>query len=116
MARITVEDALHHIPNRFDLTLTEPRGIEFVRRLGVERVILARELSIAEIARIRSETPVPLDVRHCKGRGLIFSTVRGGPGWQSHPTRFLKWAISLAEAGRRGPMVPVNLTAGGWEK
>src|SRR5438874_10395505 len=27
------------------MTLTEPRGIDFVHRLGVERVILARELS-----------------------------------------------------------------------
>src|ERR1700719_1668227 len=28
------------------MTLTEPHGIEFVRRLGVGRVILARELSV----------------------------------------------------------------------
>lgn len=44
------------------MTLTEPRGIEFVRRLGVERVILARELSTKEIARIAAETPMPLEV------------------------------------------------------
>src|SRR4051812_3752257 len=31
------------------MTLTEPRGIEFVRELGVERVILARELSAQDI-------------------------------------------------------------------
>src|SRR5690348_8366206 len=34
------------------MTLTEPRGIEFVKRLGVERVILARELSADDIRRI----------------------------------------------------------------
>ena len=44
------------------MTLTEPRGIDFVRRLGVERVILARELSLREIERIRSETDVPVEV------------------------------------------------------
>jgi len=44
------------------MTLTEPRGIEFVRGLGIERVILARELSIAEIGRIRQATPMPLEV------------------------------------------------------
>jgi putative protease len=44
------------------MTLTEPRGIEFVRRLGVERVILARELSLREIERIRAETDVPVEV------------------------------------------------------
>ena len=38
------------------MTLTEPRGIEFVRGLGVERVIAARELSIDELKKIRAAT------------------------------------------------------------
>lgn len=59
LARLAPGLAIH---GSTQMTLTEPRGIEFVRRLGVERVILARELSIAEIARIRRETPVPLEV------------------------------------------------------
>ena len=44
------------------MTLTEPRGIEFVRRLGIGRVILARELSLVEIARITAATEVPVEV------------------------------------------------------
>ncbi len=44
------------------MTLTEWRGIEFVRRLGVQRVIVARELTAAEIGRIREKTPMPLEV------------------------------------------------------
>ena len=44
------------------MTLTESRGIEFVRKLGVERVILARELSTKEIGRITELTPMPLEV------------------------------------------------------
>jgi len=44
------------------MTLTEPRGIEFVRRLGVERVIVARELSIDDIGRIAQQTPMSLEV------------------------------------------------------
>ena len=44
------------------MTLTEPRGIEFVRRLGVERVILARELSIDDIRRITARTTMPVEV------------------------------------------------------
>ena len=44
------------------MTLTEPRGIEFVQRLGVERVILARELSLREIERITQATRVPVEV------------------------------------------------------
>ncbi len=44
------------------MTLTEPYGIEFVRRLGVDRVILARELSIDDIRRIAGRTDMPLEV------------------------------------------------------
>ena len=44
------------------MTLTEPRGIDFVRPLGVERVILARELSVEEIGRIAEQTDMPLEV------------------------------------------------------
>ncbi len=44
------------------MTLTELRGIEFVRSLGVRRVILARELSLEEIRRLTSDSPVPLEV------------------------------------------------------
>ncbi|MCX5654523.1 MAG: DUF3656 domain-containing protein [Planctomycetota bacterium] len=44
------------------MALTEPRGIEFVRGLGVDRVILARELSLDDIARLREATAMPLEV------------------------------------------------------
>jgi putative protease len=44
------------------MTLTEPRGIEFVRKLGVQRVVLARELSLDEIKRIAATTTMPLEV------------------------------------------------------
>lgn len=44
------------------MTLTEPRGIDFVRRLGVSRVVVARELSVDDIARIRSACDMPLEV------------------------------------------------------
>jgi len=38
-------------------TQTEPRGIERLRRLGVSRIILARELTLADIERIRRTVP-----------------------------------------------------------
>ena len=44
------------------MTLTEARGIEFVRQLGVERVIVARELSRNDIAQIAARTTMPLEV------------------------------------------------------
>ena len=44
------------------MSLTSGEGVEFAGRLGVERVVLARELSIAEIARVRAESPLPVEV------------------------------------------------------
>jgi len=44
------------------MTLTEPRGIEFVQRLGVGRVILARELSMREIRQITASSRMPVEV------------------------------------------------------
>jgi putative protease len=44
------------------MTLTEPTGVEFVKRLGVSRAILARELSVADIGKIALATPMPVEV------------------------------------------------------
>ncbi|MFO0588867.1 MAG: U32 family peptidase [Polyangiaceae bacterium] len=44
------------------MTCTDAGGVELARSIGASRVILARELSIAEIERIRAETDVELEV------------------------------------------------------
>ena len=44
------------------MTLTEPRAIEFVRSMGVQRVILARELAIKDIRAITAATTMPVEV------------------------------------------------------
>src|SRR6266550_3863762 len=44
------------------MTLTESRGINFVKQLGVQRVILARELATSDIKLISQRTEVPLEV------------------------------------------------------
>ncbi len=51
-----------HVHGSTQMTLTEPRGIEFVRKLGVKRVILARELSATDIGKITAATTVPVEV------------------------------------------------------
>jgi putative protease len=51
-----------HVHASTQMTLTEPRGIDFVRRLGVERVVLARELSLADIRKVTSQTEMPVEV------------------------------------------------------
>src|SRR5215510_6328799 len=43
-------------------TLTSAEGIELVRRFGVSRVVLARELSLADIRSIRSQTDCELEM------------------------------------------------------
>jgi putative protease len=44
------------------MSVTSALGIELARELGCSRVIMARELSLAELGRIRSETDFPLEV------------------------------------------------------
>jgi putative protease len=44
------------------MTLTEPWGIEFVRQFGVQRIVIARELGVAEIGRITQATNMPIEV------------------------------------------------------
>src|SRR4051812_30362937 len=43
------------------MTVTSPEGVEFARRLGVERVVLARELSLRELEKFDAGG-VPLEV------------------------------------------------------
>ncbi|WP_020471574.1 DUF3656 domain-containing U32 family peptidase [Zavarzinella formosa] len=45
------------------MTLTESRGVKFAAgKLGVERVVLGRELSVSDIRRVWEETSVPIEV------------------------------------------------------
>ena len=51
-----------HVHASTQMTLTEPRGIDFVKKLGVERVVLARELSLDDIRKVTAGTDVPVEV------------------------------------------------------
>src|SRR5262245_18343079 len=44
------------------MTLSEPGGIAFERNLGVERVVLARELSIDDIRKVTAAADTPVEV------------------------------------------------------
>ncbi len=45
------------------MTITEPRGVLFAKSLGVERVVLGREMSVAEIAKVTAAVPeMPVEV------------------------------------------------------
>jgi putative protease len=44
------------------MTLTSPEGLHFAQRLGIERAVVARELSLRELAKFRAESVLPLEV------------------------------------------------------
>ena len=44
------------------MSITETEGVKLARELGCSRVILARELSVSEIARVRATAPLPVEV------------------------------------------------------
>jgi putative protease len=44
------------------MSITSAEGAEFARSHGVDRVVLARELSLGDIRRIRERTDVPLEI------------------------------------------------------
>jgi len=62
LARERVPDL--HIHASTQMTLTSPEGVAFARRLGVKQAVLARELSLRELAKFRAtpDADVPLEV------------------------------------------------------
>jgi len=51
-----------HVHGSTQMTLTEPAGIRFVKDLGVDRVIVARELALKDIQRITQNVDMPVEV------------------------------------------------------
>ena len=62
LARVIVPDLPIHASTQ--MTITSPEGAEFARELGVERVVLARELALREIEKFSANEPgaMPLEV------------------------------------------------------
>ena len=82
------------------MSITSAEGVKFAESLGCSRVILARELSLVEIARVRAETDAA-------GRGLrprgALRGVLGPVPHQRGPRR------SVGEPGRMRPGVSTSL-------
>jgi putative protease len=62
LARKVVPDLSIHASTQ--MTLTSPEGVEFARDLGVERVVLGREVSLRELAQFKAVAPgsMPIEV------------------------------------------------------
>lgn len=92
---VIVQDlgVLHYIRDFFpelalhastQMTLTGPGGCAFLKDLGVERVVPARELSLDEICRIKEETGMEIEcfihgaMCYCYSGQCLFSSILGG--------------------------------------
>lgn len=85
--------------------------------LGAKRIVCAREMSLADIARLRAETPPDLEIEAfvhgamcmaVSGRCLISSYLTGRSGNKGHCTQPCRWSYTLEEEKRPGVHFPVE--------
>lgn len=90
--------------------------------MGAERVVLARELSLEEIAAIRQKTPKELEIEcfvhgamcvSFSGRCLISSYLTGRDANRGDCAQPCRWKYHLVEENREGQFFPVEEAQGG---
>ena len=90
--------------------------------LGASRVVCAREMSLADIARLRQDAPPELEIEAfahgamcmaVSGRCLISTHLTGRSGNQGHCTQPCRWSYTLEEEKRPGVHFPVEEDARG---
>lgn len=90
--------------------------------MGAERVVLARELSLEEIAAIRQKTPKELEIEcfvhgamcvSFSGRCLISSYLTGRDANRGDCAQPCRWKYHLYEENREGQFFPVEEENGG---
>ena len=94
---------------------TNAAAAEFWRKMGVNRINLARELSLEEIRRIRESSPVELEVfihgAMCvaySGRCLLSAALTGRSANQGACTHPCRWKYALVEETRPGEYLPLE--------
>lgn len=87
------------------------------RDLGASRIVCAREMSLADIARMRAELPDDLEIEAfahgamcmaVSGRCLISSYLTGRSGNKGHCTQPCRWSYTLEEEKRPGEHFPIE--------
>ena len=77
--------------------------------LGASRVVCAREMSLADIARLRQETPPDLEIEaFAHGAMCISSYLTGRSGNKGHCTQPCRWSYQLEEEKRPGEFFPIE--------
>lgn len=96
---------------------TNAAAARFWHRQGVSRIILARELPLAEIARLRAETPPELELEAfvhgamcmaISGRCHLSSHLTGRDANRGDCAQPCRWKFALVEEKRPGEYMPVE--------
>ncbi len=106
-ARTTVPDMPLHVSTQANTT--NCAAVKAWQQLGAERVVLARELSLAEIAEIGANTDIELETfvhgAMCisySGRCLLSSYLTGRDGNRGACAQACRWEYTLHEKNRPG--------------
>lgn len=98
------------------------KSAEIYYKLGVKRIVLARELSIEEIAQIRAKAPDGLELEafvhgamcmSYSGRCLISSFLTGRSANRGECTQSCRWNYRLTEEKRPGEYFDIEESPGG---
>ena len=96
LARVIVPQLPIHASTQ--MTITSPEGVEFAQGLGVERAVLAREVSLQEIGKFKGgEMGLPLEVFV---HGALCVAYSGPMSWW-WMERFAIWVIAVTCCRRR---------------
>lgn len=110
----TVPDMPIHLSTQANNT--NYKGVLFWYKQGVERVVLARELSLKEIAEIRSKLPLDLSIEafvhgamciSYSGRCLLSNYMTGRDANKGDCAQACRWKYHLVEESRPGEYMPV---------
>ena len=92
-------------------------AVEFWRKNGADRVILARECSLADITKIAAQSKIPIEsfvhgamCTAVSGRCLLSAHLSGKSGSRGQCKHTCRWDWQLVESKRPGMTVPVYET------
>lgn len=115
IAKRACPDTPVHISTQANITNYESAA--FWHDMGAERVVLARELTLDDIAEIRAKTPSTLELEAfvhgamCvaySGRCLVSSFLTGRSGNQGKCTQVCRWDFEIREKGRQGQYLTLS--------
>lgn len=115
LARTYAPDVAVHVSTQ--ASVMNAQAALAYRDLGASRVVCAREMSLADIARMRAELPSDMEIEAfahgamcmaISGRCLISSYLTGRSGNKGQCTQPCRWSYTLEEEKRPGEHFPVE--------